>query len=263
MENNILVTRNKVLIHFNTNDITVYSLKDNELKAVVEDRVTFGESFDIEISLEKICKFLDTLHKFVGVINNQCVRLYATGVFQKGSQPKQTKLMIQIFVNYGLYFNIIPSDLEQFYLEKSMSVHGHKNMIEGLICQEFRKVVVAGSIQNHLENIGEVMTTLEKRNITVLFPTTTKVVPETLGTDFLLLEGQKLKNRRDGWRLQYEQMEKYKQSDAIIVCNPDGLSGQGVVFEFGFMVAISKRIIFTEKPKNLSIVFPYEVGLNF
>jgi len=136
-------------------------------------------------------------------------------------------------------------------------------MMEGLICQEFRKVVVAGSIQNQLENIGEVMTTLQKRNITVLFPTTTKVVPETLGTDFLVLEGQKLKNRRDGWRLQYEQMETYKQSDAIIVCNPDGLTGQGVVFEFGFMVAISKRIIFTEKPKNLSIVFPYEIGLNF
>ncbi|MBN9232093.1 MAG: hypothetical protein J0I93_14785 [Legionella sp.] len=259
----MLVTKNKVLIHFNTNDITVYSLKDNTLKVVGEERVNFGESFNIEILVEKIGKFLATLHKLVGVINNECVRLYATGIFQRGSQQEQTKLMIQIFVNYGLYFNIIPSDLEQFYLEKSMSVNGHKNMMEGLICQEFRKVVVAGSIQNQLENIGEVMTTLQKRNITVLFPTTTKVVPETLGTDFLVLEGQKLKNRRDGWRLQYEQMETYKQSDAIIVCNPDGLTGQGVVFEFGFMVAISKRIIFTEKPKNLSIVFPYEIGLNF
>jgi len=259
----MLITKNKVLIHFNTNNITVYNLKDNTLKVVGEERVIFGESFDIETLSENIGKFLDTLHELVGVINNECVRLYATGIFQTGSQPEQTKLMIQIFVNYGLYFNIIQPDLEQFYLEKSIAVHGYKNMMEGLICQEFRKVVVAGSIQNHLEDIGEVMTTLQKRNITVLFPTTTKVVPETLGTDFFLLEGQKLKNRRDGWRLQYEQMDKYKQSDAIIVCNPAGLTGQGVVLEFGFMVAISKRIIFTEKPKNLSIVFPYEIGLNF
>ena len=35
----MLVTKNKVLIHFNTNDITVYSLKDNTLKVVGEERV--------------------------------------------------------------------------------------------------------------------------------------------------------------------------------------------------------------------------------
>ena len=58
-------------------------------------------------------------------------------------------------------------------------------------------------------------------------------------------------------------MDKFRRADAIIVCNPDGLIGKGTMFEFGFMVALSKRIIFTEQPKDLSIPFPYEIGLNF
>ena len=108
------------------------------------------------------------------------------------------------------------------------------------------------------------MDILQKRNISVLSPWTTKIVPETLGTDFILLEGQEpLKNKRDAWKHKLIHMNKFRHSDAIIVCNPDGYVGRGTMFEFGFMVAISKRIIFTERPIDLSIPFPYEVGLNF
>lgn len=138
-----------------------------------------------------------------------------------------------------------------------------KNVIKSLIHQEFRKVVICGSFQQHLKEIGDVNTILHSRGITVLSPWTLKVVPETIGTDFILLEGQELKNARDSWRHKYEHMEKFRQSDAIIVCNPGGEIGKGTMFEFGFMVAISKRIIFTEEPKDLSISFPYEIGLNF
>ena len=122
--------------------------------------------------------------------NNERIRLYATGIFQKFAQLEQTRLIIHIYVNYGLYFNIVQPELEQFYLEKSMSIYGSKNIMEGLIHQEFRKVVICGSFQQHLKDIGDVMTVLQKHSITVLSPWTTKVVPETLGTDFILLEGQ-------------------------------------------------------------------------
>ena len=108
------------------------------------------------------------------------------------------------------------------------------------------------------------MSALQRRNILVLSPWTTKIVPETLGTNFILLEGQEpLKNSRDAWKHKYIHMDKFRRADAIIVCNPDGLIGKGTMFEFGFMVALSKRIIFTEQPKDLSIPFPYEIGLNF
>ena len=58
-------------------------------------------------------------------------------------------------------------------------------------------------------------------------------------------------------------MNKFKKADAIIVCNPHGIVGKGTMFEFGFMIANYKRIIFTEEPTNILIVFPYEVDLNF
>lgn len=260
----MLVTEDKVMVHFNTNDVSVYILKDNTLKMLSKEYVTFEERSVSEILLEKINKILNNLKEHVGVVDNERIRLYATGIFQKFEQLEHTRLIIHIYVHYGLYFNIVQPELEQFYLEKSMSICKSNNIMEGLIHQEFRKVVICGSFQQHLDDIGDVMTILQKRNITVLSPWTTKVVPETLGTDFILLEGQEpLINKRDAWRHKYGHMSKFRYSDAIIVCNPEGLIGRGTMFEFGFMVAIAKRIIFTERPKDLSISFPYEVGLNF
>lgn len=260
----MLIIENKVLVLFNTNVIKVYSLKENTLKLLSEECVTFEGGSVTEALLEKLDGFLDTLEKSVGTVNNERIRLYAIGIFQKFNSTDQTKLIIHTFVDYGLYFNIIQPDLEQFYLETSISIYGSKNIMEGLIHQEFRKVVVCGSFQQHLDEIGDIMTVLQKYNIEVLSPWTTKVVPETLGTDFILLEGQEpLKNKRDAWKHKYIHMNKFRQSDAIIVCNPDGLIGKGTMFEFGFMVALSKRIIFTERPKDLTLPFPYEIGLNF
>ena len=172
-------------------------------------------------------------------------------------------MTIHVYVTSGLYFNIIEPDLEQFYLEKSYELTGKREIFEGLIRQEFRKVVICGSFQKNIEEISNVMDILDKHNIQVLSPWTRNVVPETIGTNFILLEGQELLNERDSWRHKYDHMNKFAKSDAIIVCNPDGKIGQGTMFEFGFMVAYSKRVIFTNEPKDLSIVFPYEVGLNF
>lgn len=259
----MLVTADKILVHFNTDDISVYRLKNNTLKALVRERVLFEKNSMAEILLEKIDIFLVNLEETVGVVNNERIRLYATGIFQSLTQENKTRLIIHIFVNWGLYFNIVSPDLEQFYEQMSMSAYNSKNIIEGLVKQEFRKVVICGSFQNHLNDIGDVMTIMQNHNVDVLSPWTTKVVPETLETDFILLEGQEpLVNKRDAWTHKYEHMRKMKQSDAIIVCNPDGLVGKGTMFEFGFIVGISKRIIFTDRPKALSLPFPFEVGLN-
>lgn len=261
---NMLVTENKTLIHFDTNEICVYSLKENTLELLSTELVTLEESYVNELLLQKIDDFFDNFVEYAKVVDNEHTRLYATGVFQRFAQTDQTKLIIHIYVNYGLYFNIIQPELERFYLEKSRVTGGFKTMMGGLIDQEFRKVVVCGSFQQHLKDFDDVIAVLHSRNITVLSPWTTKIQPQTLGTDFILLEGQApLKNKRDSWSHKYEHMDKFRQSDAIIVCNPGGLVGKGTMFELGFIVAISKRIIFTEKPTNLSISFPYEVGLIF
>ena len=148
-------------------------------------------------------------------------------------------------------------------MEKSLKLNGKENILEGMMQQEFRKVVICGSFQQNMEEISKIIDVLHKRNIQVLSPWTMNIVPETIGTNFILLEGQELINERDAWRHKYDHMNKFKKADAIIVCNPNGIVGKGTMFEFGFMIAHSKRIIFTNKPKELSILFPYEIGLNF
>ena len=148
-------------------------------------------------------------------------------------------------------------------MEKSKKIDGSENIINGIINQEFRKVVICGSFQQNMKEISELIDKFNEHGIEVLSPWTKNVVPETLGTDFILLEGQELSNDRDAWRHKYDHMNKFKKADAIIVCNPNGIVGKGTMFEFGFMIAHYKRIIFTEEPTNISIVFPYEVGINF
>lgn len=260
---NMILTDDRVYIHFNTNDINIYQVKENSIILLKNEQVFFNETLINDELFKKIDKFLNNLKKMMGIVNNKRIRLYATGIFQEFSKEEQMQLIIHVFVNFGLYFNIIEPDLEQFYLNKSFDLYGKRDMIKGLFQQEFRKVVICGSFQQHMEDIGNIIKSLNKHNIQVLSPWTMNVVPETLGTDFILLEGQELVNKRDSWRHKYDHMNKFKKADAIIVCNPNGRIGKGTMFEFGFMVAYSKRIIFTDEPKDLSILFPYEVGLNF
>lgn len=260
----MLVTQDKILVHFHTNEISAYILKNEELELIKKESVTLDKTSTCDQLLEKVDQYLNTLDASVGIVDNTRVRLYATGIFQRFAQESQDYMVIHIYVNHGLYFNIVPPELEKFYLEKSRSVYGSSNIIHGLINQEFRRVVICGSFQQHLKEIGDIMSILKRHDIAVLSPWTTKIVPETIGTDFILLEGQEpLKNKRDAWKHKYIHMKKFCQSDAIIVCNPDGHIGQGTMFEFGFMIAHSKRVIFTDPPTDLFIPFPYEVGLNF
>ena len=255
--------KDKIFIHFDTNDISIYKLNQKKIKLLKKKQVFFNETLVNDELLKKIDRFLSELKNIVGTVDNERVRLYATGVFQEFSKEEQMQLIIHVFVSSGLYFNIVQPDLENFYLDRSFEISGKRNMFDGLINQEFRKVVICGSFQQHMQEIGAVIECLKKHNIQVLSPWTMNIVPETVGTDFILLEGQELINERDAWSHKYDHMNKFKKADAIIVCNPDGKIGKGTMFEFGFMVAYAKRIIFMNEPKELSILFPYEVGLNF
>lgn len=252
----------KILIYLDTNKVEIYQLKNTRINRIEQKKVAFEECQNNNSLLKKLDSFFEELTNRVDNINNERIRLYAVGIFQKLKESEKNEIIVHIFVHYGLCFNIINNHLEKFYLQNSIKKLGNQNMMQGLICQEFEKVVVCGSFQQHLKEISNIVKNLQNQGVQVLSPWTTKVVPESLGTDFILLEGQKLINKRDAWRHKFEHMKKFKEADAIIVCNPDGIIGQGTMFEFGFMVAFSKRIIFTNSPKNLSIPFPYEIGMN-
>lgn len=253
----------KILIHFDINDVNIYKLVNGNITLLEHKQVFFNETLVNDELFRKINHVLEEVNDKYQELNNKNIRIYATGIFQEFSKEEQQQLTIHVYVISGLYFNIIKPDLENFYLEKSFELTGKKDLFTGLINQEFRKVVVCGSFQQNMKEIGSLMDCLEARNIKVLSPWTQKIVPETVGTDFVLLQGQELVNSRDSWRHKYDHMNKFTKSDAIIVCNPNGIVGKGTLFEFGFMIAHYKRIIFTEEPQNLTITFPYEVGLNF
>lgn len=255
-------TQKRLLVHFDTNSVQICSLKDEKLKQIYGHEVNFEKDFVINGKYDQIDEILYDLKKYSDIISNENIRLYATGMFQGLDQTEKSSLVNHVYIYHGLYFNIIQPDLEKFYLEKSMLLHGRENILEGITCQEFRKVVVCGSFKHSIKEIEDIIMTLHRNNVDVLSPTTTKLRPETLGSNFVLFEGQELINERDAWRHQYKHISQFIKSDAIIICNPDGIVGKGALFELGYMVAISKRIIFTETPPNLSFFFPYEVGLN-
>ena len=77
---------NKIFVHFNTNDINVYKLKDNALTLLKYQQIFFNETLVNEELYNKIDDFLIDLKTTVDEVNNMHVRLYATGIFQEFSK---------------------------------------------------------------------------------------------------------------------------------------------------------------------------------
>lgn len=199
--------KNKRFVHFGTNKITIYEVQNKQIIKIKEDVLYFNETLVNNELYNKIDKYLYNLNK-ENTFNTKNLRLCATGIFQEFSLNEQIQLTIHIFVKHGIYFNIINKELEQFYLNQKIDNKKVSNIIEGIWKQEFRKVVICGSFQKNMVEICKLMDKLKQHNVEILSPWTKDVVQETIGTDFILLEGQ------------------------------------------------------TNEPKDISIMFPYEIGLN-
>lgn len=257
-----MAAEGRVLVHFDSERVSAYRIQGGELKLLKRERLAFEGIAAHEVLAERVREFCVGLTEFSGVVDNTTTRLHATGVFQQLPQSEAAALVNSLYVDTGLYFNIVGPELEQFYLETGMSACGSSDMMEGLTRREFRNAVVCGSFQQSLGYIEDVIARLRGSGTTVLSPPSTRVKPETVGTDFILFDYQDhLKNERDTWRHKYMHLDAFRQADAVVVCNPDGRVGQGTMFELGFMAALSKRVIFTEEPQGVSVQFPCEVGL--
>ncbi|MCC8250532.1 nucleoside 2-deoxyribosyltransferase [Saccharothrix luteola] len=242
--------------------MSLYHARSGVLTLFERQPQTFEGSLPSGALADLTCESFDRVSSFAEFVDHKSIRVYATGVFQRLSQADAASLVNSFYVDTGLYFNIVGPELEQFYAEAGRSTDGSTRILEGVIRREFRKVAVCGSFQNSLRYIEDVIARLREKGAAVLSPLTTKIKPETEGTDFILFDYQDLlKNERDTWRHKYHHMAQFGQSDAIIVCNPGGIVGKGTMFELGFVSALGKRVIFTEEPVGLSVFFPYEVGL--
>lgn len=258
----MIMIKEKIIIHIDTTIIKIFSLANNNLTLVKTIYLNLNFT-NTDTLLKHVYIFLDTLTKYTKVIDNKNVKIYATGIFQQLPTSDKNYFINSIFIDYGLYFYIVNTDLENFYLKNCLCLHTD-NLIQSILHQEFRSVVICGSFQQFLPDIEQLIVALRRQGTDILSPKSTKVKPETAGANFVLFEYQDcLKNERDTWRHKYEHMTKFDKCDAVIICNPDGIVGRGTIFEFGYMVAISRRIIFTHQPINISVSFPFEVGLNF
>ncbi|GAA4947931.1 hypothetical protein GCM10023205_04920 [Yinghuangia aomiensis] len=261
-ESNTLATESRVLVHFGSARVSVYRSEGGELKLLETERLTLEDNLPHTALADKVGEFCTGLAAFSEIVDNKTTRLYATGVFQQLPRPEAAALVNSVYVDTGLCFNIVRPELEQFYLETGMSADGSNDMVEGLVRREFRNAVVCGSFQQSLPYIEATIARLRESGTVVLSPPSTRIKPETIGTDFILFDYQApLKNDRDTWRHKYMHMDAFRQADAVVVCNPGGLVGQGTMFELGFLAAISSRVVFTEEPRGVSVRFPCEVGL--
>lgn len=257
-----MVTEGRVLVHFGSERVSVHRLQSGELQLLARERLPFGAGRTGVALADSVGEFCAGLKEFTEAVDKKSTRVHATGVFQQLPQPEAATLVNSFYVDTGLYFNIVSPELERFYLDTGMSACGSSDMVEGLIRREFRRAVVCGSFQQSLGHIEDTITQLRETGTAVLSPRSTRIKPETQGTDFILFDYQDLlKNERDTWRHKYVHMDAFRQADAVVVCNPGGRIGSGTVFELGFMSALGKRVIFTEEPLGVSVSFPCEVGL--
>ena len=145
--------------------------------------------------------------------------------------------------------------VEKFQVEKL--VPSDSNMIDGVIKQEYRSVVLTGSYRKYWSYISKVKQNLLENGVKVLSPRYDTI--KNPGADFIEFEGEENMSPLEIMRYHLSMIDS---SDALIVCDVDGYVGASALMEIGYAHGIGKRIIFTEKPEEYSLqIMPAEIGL--
>jgi exopolyphosphatase/pppGpp-phosphohydrolase len=131
------------------------------------------------------------------------------------------------------------------------------NLINGVIRQEFRYVTISGSFRKHFDHILKIKKELESIGAHVLSPRFED--PKNPGEEFVIFAGEEGLSPLE---LERYHLNSIKNSDALIVCSPNGYVGASALLEIGYAYSFGKRIIFTEKPEEFILnQLPHEVGL--
>ncbi|WP_369362160.1 hypothetical protein AB5L52_00170 [Streptomyces sp. CG4] len=164
------MTEGRVLVHFGSERVSVYRFQSGELQLLTRERLPFGAGLADEALADSVGEFCAGLKEFAEVVDNKSTRVHATGVFQQLPQPEAAALVNSVYVNTGLYFNVVGPELERFYLDTGMSACGSDDMVDGLIRREFRTAVVCGSFQQSLGPIEGTIAQLRETGTEVLSP---------------------------------------------------------------------------------------------
>jgi len=136
-------------------------------------------------------------------------------------------------------------------------IPSNSNIINGVVRQEFRYVTISGSFRKHLEYILKIKEKLEAQGTKVLSARFTE--PKNPGEGFVVFTGEEGLSPLE---LERHHLKSISESDALIVCDPEGYVGASALLEIGFANAIGKRIVFIEKPEEFMLnTLPAEVDL--
>ena len=112
------------------------------------------------------------------------------------------------------------------------------NLIDGIVKQELQKATLSGDFIKNISYIEQIKNKLLNQNIFVL-------------------SSQSSESKSNNF-------DYISQSDAIIICNPNGAVDSRSLIEIELAKSLNKRIIFTEKPIELALqTLPAEIGLPF
>ena len=133
------------------------------------------------------------------------------------------------------------------------------NLIDGVVYQEARSVVLCGSFNRHLEAIGRLADRFRAVGVRVLSPVNMRVAGEMNG--FILFEGDSIVNRCT-WSVESHHLNAIDAADMVVVCNFDDYVGSKTSLEIGYAYKGGKRVVFLhDGPSVADFDLPSEVGL--
>jgi len=112
----------KIILDVGSSTVKVYRVANNKLKHIQNKSIFFKEGFtsDFGISEKNKKLLIDFLKQTKEDNQDALIEIYATSMFRKMSTRAQQQLVDDIFESTGLYFGIIPHDLESFYMQQAL-----------------------------------------------------------------------------------------------------------------------------------------------
>lgn len=186
------------------------------------------------------------------------VRVYAFSFFRKFSKRQLYELRNQVYVKLNLNFYIVEEDLEKFYLQNTKN---GESLLQGIVKQEFRRVVICGSFRKHMEDVKKVALYCKQKNIEVLSPKNLDVIAVFDGS-FVLFHGEKIENERESYWIENKHTNSIENADAVLICNSNGYFGNTTIYEIGYAMACNKMVVLMDCGETeFDMNFPRNYGL--
>lgn len=212
------------------------------------------------ISNKQLKELIDILN--MTILKNEIdichVRVYAFSFFRQFNKRQLHELRNQIYVKLNLNFYIVKEDLEKFYLQNTVI---GESILQGIVKQEFRTVVICGSFRKHMDDVKKVASYCKHKNIEVLSPKNLNVV-DIFDDNFVLFHGERIKNERETYWIENKHTNSIENADAVLICNSNGYFGDTTIYEIGYAMACNKMIVLMDFGKtDFDMNFPRNYGL--